>query len=129
MNVAAVLCYSMRCRVGQATSSLVLSSAARFHVFVRLYSRRERARINLIQSRLFAIFDQDGNGVVDFGELIAGLSVLCGGEEDEKISQAFRLIDVNGDGLISIDEMIVYLAAVFRVRVYACDLKLSPSIA
>jgi Ca2+-binding EF-hand superfamily protein len=65
--------------------------------------------------RLFAVFDRDNNGVVDFAELVAGLSVLCGGSRDDKIVHAFRVIDVDGDGRISIDEMIAYLTGVFKL--------------
>ncbi len=40
---------------------------------------------------LFDIFDADGNGVVDMAELGAGLSVLCGGNADDKIAASFEL--------------------------------------
>lgn len=40
---------------------------------------------NLITERIFSFFDQDGNGVIDFAELVCGLSILCKGNLDEKI--------------------------------------------
>ena len=49
-----------------------------------------------IIDRLFEIFDQDGNGAVDFSELASGLSVLCGGSRDDKAAAAFSLYDYNG---------------------------------
>jgi len=74
----------------------------------------ERAAESVI-SRLFEIFDEDGNGVVDARELASGLSILCSGSRDEKVRSAFSLFDYNGDGYISLEEMTRYLTSVFRV--------------
>ncbi|KAK1934500.1 Recoverin family protein [Phytophthora citrophthora] len=73
------------------------------------------ARLRLILNRLFVIFDEDHNGSVDFCELSSGLSVLCGGSREEKVRAAFSLYDLNQDGFISLDEMVRYLASVFKV--------------
>lgn len=72
-------------------------------------------RLRLILDRLFAIFDADGNGVVDFCELSSGLSVLCGGTREDKVRSAFALYDMNHDGFISLEEMVQYLTSVFKV--------------
>ncbi|ETV93443.1 hypothetical protein H310_12497 [Aphanomyces invadans] len=56
--------------------------------------------------RLFDIFDADGNGTVDFAELAAGLSLLCGGGREDKVRAAFVLYDYNQDGVISLDKMV-----------------------
>ncbi|GMF28972.1 unnamed protein product [Phytophthora fragariaefolia] len=72
-------------------------------------------RLRLILNRLFVIFDEDRNGSVDFCELCSGLSVLCGGSREEKVRAAFSLYDLNQDGFISLDEMVRYLASVFKV--------------
>jgi Ca2+-binding EF-hand superfamily protein len=40
---------------------------------------------NLITERIFAFFDQDGDNIINFSELVTGLSVLCKGNLDEKI--------------------------------------------
>lgn len=72
-------------------------------------------RLRLILNRLFVIFDEDHSGTVDFCELSSGLSVLCGGSREEKVRAAFSLYDLNQDGFISLDEMVRYLASVFKV--------------
>jgi Ca2+-binding EF-hand superfamily protein len=68
---------------------------------------------NLITDRLFAFFDQDGNGKIDFSELVCGLSVLCKGTQDEKIRYAFRGYDLDGDGYITKDELYKMFKAYF----------------
>jgi Ca2+-binding EF-hand superfamily protein len=65
---------------------------------------------------VFDIFDKDGNGTIDHAELIAGLSVLCGGSSHSKVRTAFSMFDTNGDGFIDMDEMASYLTSVFKVR-------------
>ena len=64
---------------------------------------------------MFDAFDTDHDGTVDSQELSSGLSVLCGGSRDEKVRAAFALYDVNGDGFIDLEEMVAYLASVFKV--------------
>jgi len=68
-----------------------------------------------IQSAVFDLFDRDDNGIVDMMELICGLSMLCAGDQDEKIQAVFSVFDENGDGVISMDEMFKFLTSVFKV--------------
>jgi len=68
---------------------------------------------------LYTLFDADGDGVVDSNELMSGLSVLCGGDRDEKAAAAFALYDYNGDGVISLEEFTRYLTSVFKVMYHA----------
>jgi Ca2+-binding EF-hand superfamily protein len=46
---------------------------------------------NLISDRIFAFFDQDGDKVISFKELVCGMSILCKGSLDERISCKFPL--------------------------------------
>ena len=39
----------------------------------------------------------------------------CAGTEAEKLHATFKLVDKNGDGFISMDEMVKFLSAIFRV--------------
>ena len=45
--------------------------------------------------------------------------MLCGGDRDEKAAAAFALYDYNSDGVISLEEMTLYLTAVFKVMYHA----------
>jgi hypothetical protein len=43
------------------------------------------ARAGRMTDAVFAAFDADGNGRIDFAELAAGLSVMCAGAPDERV--------------------------------------------
>jgi Ca2+-binding EF-hand superfamily protein len=75
-----------------------------------------RAQLHDAIDSVFAMFDSNGDGVIDFAELGSGLSVLCGGSKDEKAQAAFKLFDADGDGVISLPEMVQYFTSVFTVR-------------
>lgn len=67
------------------------------------------------QNRVFALFDKDSNKVVDMIELVCGISLLCKGDEDDKIEAIFNVFDENGDGFITMDEMFKFLTGVYKV--------------
>lgn len=46
---------------------------------------------------LFAAFDADADGTIDVSELLAGLSLLLGRDEGDKIAAAFLLYDEDGE--------------------------------
>jgi Ca2+-binding EF-hand superfamily protein len=64
---------------------------------------------------LFEVFDDSNEGLVDFSELMSGLSILCGGNRDDKARAAFALFDTSENGFISKDEMATYLKSVFKI--------------
>eukprot|EP00936_MAST-01D_sp_MAST-1D-sp1_P000427 g427.t1 len=67
-------------------------------------------------SELFALFVTDDSDAVDFTELASGLSILCGGSHEDKVSAAFALYDVEGTGRVAFDEMISYITSLYKVR-------------
>jgi len=44
---------------------------------------------NLIIERLFRFFDQNHDGIINFEELVCGLSILCKGSLDERIKRKY----------------------------------------
>jgi serine/threonine-protein phosphatase 2B regulatory subunit len=68
---------------------------------------------NPMVQRIFDIFDKDGNGSVDFKELVQGLAQFSmKGDKDAKLKFAFAIYDVDGDGFISPDELAQFLKLV-----------------
>lgn len=65
---------------------------------------------NPLASRLIEIFDEDGNGTVDFEEFITGLSAFSSkGQKEEKLRFAFKVYDIDRDGYLSNGELFIVL--------------------
>jgi Ca2+-binding EF-hand superfamily protein len=62
---------------------------------------------------VFNTFDQDRNGSISFEEFVMGLSILARGSLHEKLQWAFNLYDINGDGIITKDEMLDIVVAIY----------------
>ncbi|CAK9094657.1 Recoverin family protein DDB_G0274781 [Durusdinium trenchii] len=77
-------------------------------------STQDEAMLQLVLAKLYHAFDADQNGLIDFTELAAGLSILCQDDRSSKVQQAFSLFDIDQDGFITADEMFVYLHSVYR---------------
>jgi len=67
-------------------------------------------------ANMFRVFDQDADGLLNFRELLMGLSMLSSADSSEKLNMMFRLHDTNNDGKLSFDRVCgllksIYLAA------------------
>jgi len=61
---------------------------------------------NPLVERVFAIFDSDGDGAIDFEEFIQGISMFSvHGDRQSKLRFAFKIYDVDKDGFISNGEL------------------------
>ncbi|KAM5256388.1 lysophosphatidylcholine acyltransferase 2B-like [Ctenodactylus gundi] len=66
--------------------------------------------------QLFALFDRNNDGTIDFREYVIGLTVLDNPAHTEKILQmSFRLFDLDEDGFITEQEFTAILRAAFGV--------------
>ncbi|XP_065833517.1 calcineurin subunit B type 2-like [Oscarella lobularis] len=61
---------------------------------------------NPLVQRVIDVFDQDGNGEIDFKEFLEGMSQLSlQGDQETKLKFAFRIYDMDNDGFISNGEL------------------------
>eukprot|EP00919_Chromeraceae_sp_WS-2016_P019852 GHVR01047153.1.p1 GENE.GHVR01047153.1~~GHVR01047153.1.p1 ORF type:complete len:211 (+),score=34.80 GHVR01047153.1:137-769(+) len=60
---------------------------------------------NEISRQLFRSFDLNEDGVLNFREYLWGLSTMALGNEQEKLSLAFKLYDIDRDGSISREDL------------------------
>ncbi|XP_053473183.1 lysophosphatidylcholine acyltransferase 2 [Ictalurus furcatus] len=78
--------------------------------------------ISPVLQELFALFDRDGDGTIDFREYVIGMTVLCRPANTEEVIQtAFKLFDVDEDNSITRDEF----ASLLRSTLGVCDLDVS----
>ena len=64
---------------------------------------------------VFGVFDIDRSGLIDFEKFIAALTVTSRGTVQEKSEWAFRLYDLNDDGMISEEEITTVVTAIYKV--------------
>ena len=59
----------------------------------------------------FALFDTNGDGIIDHEELRQALSDMMGGQDpsNEEVTQMAKSVDVNGDGNIDFEEFVLYM--------------------
>lgn len=63
-------------------------------------------RINEVELQsLMAIADVDGDGLIDYNEFVAATMQVSALEKEELLEKAFRQIDTDGSGTISIEEL------------------------
>eukprot|EP01113_Clastostelium_recurvatum_P026261 TRINITY_DN31539_c0_g1_i1.p1 TRINITY_DN31539_c0_g1~~TRINITY_DN31539_c0_g1_i1.p1 ORF type:complete len:170 (-),score=21.47 TRINITY_DN31539_c0_g1_i1:13-522(-) len=74
------------------------------------------ARSDFLAQLLFGVLDKNGDGLVDFRELLLTLSIASHGNSDDKIELMFKIYDINDNGLIEKNELLKIFTALFKVR-------------
>ena len=58
---------------------------------------------------VFRSFDKDGDQLLDFREFMCGLSITSTASKKDQLKWAFEMYDIDGSGLISLDECITVI--------------------
>jgi len=87
-------CFSEFLRnAGPRQHSLAATTGCRRRRLPIVDEEEDSVKRAVVKSRLFDIFDVDGNGTINFKELVSGLLVLCGGSRVEKFRAVFSLFN------------------------------------
>ncbi|XP_072236299.1 lysophosphatidylcholine acyltransferase 2 [Leuresthes tenuis] len=72
--------------------------------------------VNPVLQELFALFDRDGDGTIDFREYVIGVTILCRPANTEDVLRmAFQLFDTDEDEKITHDEFTALLRSALGV--------------
>ncbi|CAG0888561.1 unnamed protein product [Darwinula stevensoni] len=64
---------------------------------------------------VFNAFDTEHTGSISFEEFVEGLSILSRGSVQDKLQWAFQLYDIDGDGLLTRNEMEEIVTSVYNL--------------
>jgi Ca2+-binding EF-hand superfamily protein len=67
--------------------------------FIEVYDKLFSGDATEFAEHVFRTFDTGGNGMVNFQEFVVGLFVSSSQDTDKKLDWAFRVYDINGDGV------------------------------
>jgi Ca2+-binding EF-hand superfamily protein len=100
-------CFSLQCPNGRMDQETV----------VALYSRvLPTGNARTFVDQLFKDFDKDGNGLIDFQEFMLALDVTLGSSVEEKLMSAFRILDRDKSGTISLKEMVEVIGTFYTME-------------
>ncbi|XP_062032241.1 lysophosphatidylcholine acyltransferase 2 [Lepus europaeus] len=90
----------------------IASSSKGGRIGVEEFAEYLKLPVSDVLRQLFALFDRNNDGSIDFREYVIGLAVLCNPANTEEIIQvAFKLFDVDEDGYITEEEFSTILQA------------------
>ncbi|XP_012588665.1 PREDICTED: lysophosphatidylcholine acyltransferase 2 isoform X2 [Condylura cristata] len=90
----------------------IASSSKGGRIGIEEFAEYLKLPVSDVLRQLFALFDRNHDGSIDFREYVIGLAVLCHPANTEEIIQvAFKLFDVDEDGYISEEEFSTILQA------------------
>lgn len=90
----------------------IASSSKGGRIGIEEFAEYLKLPVSDVLRQLFALFDRNNDGSIDFREYVIGLAVLCNPANTEDIIQvAFKLFDVDEDGYITEEEFCTILQA------------------
>jgi neurocalcin delta len=70
-------------------------------------------RAGAFYEHVFRTLDEDGSGTIDFKEFLQAISITQTGKPEDKLELAFRLYDINRNGIIEEHEMVEIIKAIY----------------
>ncbi|XP_018312556.1 neurocalcin-delta B [Mycetomoellerius zeteki] len=64
---------------------------------------------------VFNNIDRNGDGIVNFNDLLKAMTSIINGNVDQKLSWIFEFYDLNGDGCITRQEMLTIVSAIYEM--------------
>ncbi|XP_032710339.1 lysophosphatidylcholine acyltransferase 2 [Lontra canadensis] len=96
--------------------AVIASSSKGGRIGIEEFAEYLKLPVSDVLRQLFALFDRNHDGSIDFREYVIGLAVLCHPANTEDIIQvAFKLFDVDEDGYITEEEFTTILQAALGV--------------
>uniref|UniRef100_A0A3Q3F5N7 Lysophosphatidylcholine acyltransferase 2 n=1 Tax=Labrus bergylta TaxID=56723 RepID=A0A3Q3F5N7_9LABR len=85
-------------------------------ITIEEFARFLKLSISPALEELFALFDRNGDGTIDFREYVIGLTILCRpANTEEVLLMAFRLFDIDEDEKITREEFTALLRSALGV--------------
>jgi hypothetical protein len=78
-------------------------------------SDSKRHLLQFLLATMFSLFDDDGNGVIDCKEWLAGAVSLTALKHQDKLAVSFLIVDEDGDGYLQRKEVQDFIGAFLRV--------------
>ncbi|XP_076011802.1 lysophosphatidylcholine acyltransferase 2 [Genypterus blacodes] len=85
-------------------------------ISIEEFARFLKLPVNPVLQELFALFDRNGDGTIDFREYVIGVTILCRpANTDEVLRMAFKLFDIDQDDKITREEFTSLLRSALGV--------------
>ncbi|CAF4481383.1 unnamed protein product [Rotaria socialis] len=81
--------------------------------FIKYYEeiKDERDRANVLCDHVFAVFDKDHDGTIDFYEFLLAIATRSPADLESHLNYVFEMCDVSGDGHMDLEELASFLKA------------------
>jgi len=83
--------------------------------FHKLLATKVGKNAMYFMEEMFKVFDKSGDGIIDFREFCTGLSAFTKGSLDERLEFCYSLFDMNNDGFVQPDELLLILGAQYKL--------------
>ncbi|CAF1501392.1 unnamed protein product [Rotaria magnacalcarata] len=81
--------------------------------FIKYYEeiKDEKDRANILCDHVFAVFDKNHDGTIDFYEFLLAIATRSPADLESHLNYVFEMCDVSGDGHMDLEELATFLKA------------------